>query len=97
MKFFLAYYIYFSDICTALQRWKCNIFICLVTRQLLSTAEYCSVLVVDITYEITAAKLPLIVFGTSEANHQFSPMGKCLISTDEPADTFWTLLNGLQV
>ncbi|CAF1011007.1 unnamed protein product [Didymodactylos carnosus] len=39
-----------------------NTFICLTTRQLLSTCKYSSVLYIDSTYKVTANELPLLVF-----------------------------------
>ncbi|CAF1461591.1 unnamed protein product [Didymodactylos carnosus] len=68
-------------------------FICLTTRQLLSTRQHSSVLAVDGTYKITSNNLPLLVFGTSDLNRHFFPIGICLISTDESADAFKILLH----
>ncbi|CAF1330962.1 unnamed protein product [Didymodactylos carnosus] len=73
-----------------------DLFICLTTRQLLFACKYSSVLAVDCTYKITTNELPLLVFGTSDCNRRFYPMGICLISTDESADTFRTLFRGIQ-
>ncbi|CAF2610650.1 unnamed protein product [Rotaria sp. Silwood2] len=73
-----------------------DLFICLTTRQLLSACKYSSVLAIDCTYKITTNELPLLVFGTSDYNRRFYPMGICLISTDESADTFRTLFRGIQ-
>ncbi|CAF1030184.1 unnamed protein product [Didymodactylos carnosus] len=73
-----------------------DLFICLTTRQLLSACKYSFVLTIDCTYKITTNELPLLVFGTSNCNHRFYPMGICLISTDQSADTFRTLFRGIQ-
>ncbi|CAF4068084.1 unnamed protein product [Rotaria sordida] len=73
-----------------------DLFICLTTRQLLYVCKYSSVLAIDCTYKITTNELSLLVFGTSDYNRRFYPMGICLISTDESADTFRTLFRGIQ-
>ncbi|CAF0888783.1 unnamed protein product [Didymodactylos carnosus] len=73
-----------------------DLFICLTTRQLLSACKYSSVLAIDCTYKITTNELPLLVSGTSDCNRRFYPMGICLISTDESADTFRTVFRGIQ-
>ncbi|CAF4505018.1 unnamed protein product [Rotaria sp. Silwood2] len=65
-------------------------------RQLLSACKYSSVLAIDCTYKITTNELPLLVFGTSDYNRRFYPMGICLMSTDESANTFRTLFRGIQ-
>ncbi|CAF1143649.1 unnamed protein product [Didymodactylos carnosus] len=74
-----------------------NTFICLTTRQLLSTCKYSSVLYIGCTYKVTANELPLLVFGTSDFNRRFYPMGVCLISSDESSETFKTFFRGIQV
>ena len=38
----------------------------------------------------------MLIFGSSDVNRRFFPMGLCLISTDEASETFATLLQGLQ-
>ncbi|CAF1570008.1 unnamed protein product, partial [Didymodactylos carnosus] len=73
-----------------------HIFICITTRQLLSACKYSSTLAIDCTYKITYNELPLLVFGTSDLNRHFHPLGLCLISTDESADTFKTLFRVLK-
>ncbi|CAF1149196.1 unnamed protein product [Didymodactylos carnosus] len=73
-----------------------HIFICITTRQLLSACKYSSTLVIDCTYKVTWNELPLLVFGTSDLNRHFHPLGLCLISTDESADTFKTLFRVLK-
>ncbi|CAF1398863.1 unnamed protein product, partial [Didymodactylos carnosus] len=54
-------------------------------------------LAIDCTYKITTNELPLVVFGTSDLHRHFRPIGVCLISTDESAETFKTLFRGIQV
>ncbi|CAF1366929.1 unnamed protein product [Rotaria sordida] len=73
-----------------------DLFICFTTRQLSSACKYSSVLAIDCTYKITTNELSLLVFGTSDYNRRFYPMGICLISTDESADTFRTLFRVIQ-
>ncbi|CAF1565907.1 unnamed protein product, partial [Didymodactylos carnosus] len=73
-----------------------HICICITTRQLLSACKYSSTLAIDCTYKITYNELPLLVFGTSDLNRHFHPLGLCLISTDESADTFKTLFRVLK-
>ncbi|CAF3926247.1 unnamed protein product [Rotaria sordida] len=73
-----------------------HIFICITARQLLSMCKYSSILAIDCTYKITWNELPLLVFGTSDFNRHFHPLGLCLISTDEAADTFKTLFRVLK-
>ncbi|CAF1020052.1 unnamed protein product [Didymodactylos carnosus] len=73
-----------------------HIFICITTRQLLSACKYSSTLAIDCTYKITWNELPLLVFGTSDLYRHFHPLGLCLISTDESADTFKTLFRVLK-
>ncbi|CAF4669168.1 unnamed protein product, partial [Didymodactylos carnosus] len=51
-----------------------NTFICLTTRQLLSTCQYSTVLAIDCTYKITTNELPLVVFGTSDLHRHFRPI-----------------------
>ncbi|CAF1309729.1 unnamed protein product [Didymodactylos carnosus] len=74
-----------------------NTFIFMTTRQLLSTCLHSSVLAIDCTYKVTSNALPLLVFGTSDMNRKFYPMGLCLISTDESATTYKTFFRELQV
>ncbi|CAF1445535.1 unnamed protein product, partial [Didymodactylos carnosus] len=54
-------------------------------------------LAIDCTYKILFNGLPLVVFGTSDLHRHFRPVGVCLISTDESAETFKTLFRGIQV
>ncbi|CAF0910781.1 unnamed protein product [Didymodactylos carnosus] len=74
-----------------------NTFICLTTRQLLSTCKHSSVLYIDCTYKVTANELPLLVFGTSDFNRRFYPMDVCLISSDESFETFKIFFRDIQV
>ncbi|CAF1306954.1 unnamed protein product, partial [Rotaria sordida] len=74
-----------------------NIFVCITTRQLLSTCKWSCTLAIDCTYKITSCELPLLIFGTSDINRRYFPMGLCLISTDETTKTFVTFLKGIQV
>ena len=48
------------------------------------------------TYKITENELPVLVFGTSNFNRHFCPLGLCLLSTDKAADTFKTLFRILK-
>ncbi|CAF1047790.1 unnamed protein product [Didymodactylos carnosus] len=68
----------------------------ITTRQLLSACKYSSALAIDCTYKITWNELPLLIFGTSDLNRHFHPLGLCLISTYESADIFKTLFRVLK-
>jgi hypothetical protein len=72
-----------------------NIFVCITTRQLLSTTKYSSILAVDCTYKVTWNNLPLLIFGTSDYKRHFHPISLCLVSSDEAASRYKTLFQGL--
>ncbi|CAF1174096.1 unnamed protein product, partial [Didymodactylos carnosus] len=72
-----------------------NIFVCITTRQLLSTTKYSSVLAIDCTYKVTWNNLPILIFGTSDYKRHFHPIGLCLVSSDEGASTYKTLFQGV--
>ncbi|CAF1469288.1 unnamed protein product, partial [Didymodactylos carnosus] len=72
-----------------------NIFVCIPTRQLLSTTKCSSVLAVDCTYKVTWNNLPILIFGTSDYKRHFHPIGLCLVSSDEAASTYKTLFQGV--
>ncbi|CAF4629832.1 unnamed protein product, partial [Didymodactylos carnosus] len=70
-----------------------NIFVCITTRQLLSTIKYSSVLVSDCMYKVTWNNL--LIFGTSDYKHHFHLTGLYLVSSDEVASACKTLFQGV--
>ena len=60
-----------------------NIFILSTTKQLFQQINSTAYLPVDATYKITWNELPLLTFGSTDANRHFKPFGIALVSHDE--------------
>ena len=58
--------------------------------------NYSSTSAVGCTYKITENEVPILVFGTSNFNRHFRPLGLRFLSTDKAADTFKTLFRILK-
>ncbi|CAF1108710.1 unnamed protein product [Didymodactylos carnosus] len=56
-----------------------NIFVFFTTKQLFQQIRLTTYLQVDATYKITWNELPLLVFGSTDANRHFKPFGIALI------------------
>ncbi|CAF1257415.1 unnamed protein product [Didymodactylos carnosus] len=77
-----------------------NIFVLFTTKQLFQQIRLTTYLQVDATYKITWNELPLLVFGSTDANRHFKPFGVALISHDENAKCYnqlFTSINALAV
>ena len=59
------------------------LFCLLTTKQLFQQIKSTTYLQVDATYKITWNELPLLVFGSTDANRHFKPFGITLVSHDE--------------
>ena len=59
------------------------LFYLITTKQLLKETQFSTLLQVDATYKFTWNELPLLIFGSSDANHHFRPLGVALVSNDE--------------
>ena len=57
-----------------------NVFIFFTTKQLFQQIRYTNYLQVDATNKLTWNDLPLLVFGSSDANRHFKPFGVALFS-----------------
>ena len=53
------------------------------TKQLFQQIKSTTYLQVDATYKITCNELPLLLFGSTDANRHFKPFGIALVSDDE--------------
>ena len=60
-----------------------NIFILFTTKQLFQQINSTTYLQVDARYKIMWNELPLVIFGSTYANHHFKPFGIALVSHDE--------------
>ncbi|CAF2829230.1 unnamed protein product [Rotaria sp. Silwood2] len=65
------------------------------TKQLFQQIRSTTLLQVDATYKLTWNNLPLLVFGSTDANRHFKPFGMALISTDEDSECFIHLFNSI--
>ncbi|CAF4737891.1 unnamed protein product, partial [Rotaria sp. Silwood2] len=60
-----------------------NVFILFTTKELFRQIKLTSFFQIDATYKITWNELPLLVFGSTDANRCFKPFGIALVSHDE--------------
>ena len=72
-----------------------NLFVFFTTKQLFQQIRLTTFLQVDATYKLTWNNLPLLVFGSTNANRHFKPFGIALISTDEDSECFIDLFNSI--
>ncbi|CAF3469772.1 unnamed protein product [Rotaria sp. Silwood1] len=72
-----------------------NLFVFFTTKQLFQQIRSTTLLQVDATYKLTWNNLPLLVFGSTDANRHFKPFGMALISTDEDSECFIHLFNSI--
>ncbi|CAF1063645.1 unnamed protein product [Didymodactylos carnosus] len=77
-----------------------NTFVFFTTKQLFQQIRLTTYLQVDATYKITWNELPMLVFGSTDANRHFKPFGIALVSHDENAKCYnqlFTSINALAV
>ena len=76
-----------------------TLMICLFCSQqqqkLIQELSYTPLLQLDATYKVTWNELPLLIFGSSDANTRFRPFGAALVSTDESSSCYETLFTSL--
>ncbi|CAF3716596.1 unnamed protein product [Rotaria socialis] len=72
-----------------------NLFIFFTTKQLFQQIRLTTYLQIDATYKLTWNNLPLLVFGSTDANRHFKPFGIALISHDENAECYKQLFNSI--
>ncbi|CAF4502898.1 unnamed protein product, partial [Rotaria magnacalcarata] len=60
-----------------------DIFVFFTTKPLLKDTQLSSLLQVDATYKLTWNELPLLVFGSSDADRHFRPFGVAFVPSDE--------------
>ena len=65
-----------------------DIFVFFTTKQLIQQIQLTALLQVDATYKLTWNNLPLLVFGSSDADRHFCPFGIALVPSDEHASCF---------
>jgi hypothetical protein len=73
-----------------------NIFIFFTTKQLFQQIKLTTYLQVDATYKVNWNNLPLLVFGSTDANRHFKPFGMALISDDESVECYVKLFNSIK-
>ncbi|CAF2642268.1 unnamed protein product [Rotaria sp. Silwood2] len=73
-----------------------DIFVFFTTKQLIQQIQCTTLLQVDATYKLTWNNLPLLVFGSSDADRHFCPFGIALVSSDEHSSCFKELFIQLQ-
>ena len=73
-----------------------NIFIFFTTKQLFQQIQLTTYLQVDATYKVTWNNLPLLVFGSTDANRHFKPFGMALISEDENTECYVKLFDSIK-
>ena len=73
-----------------------DIFVLFTTKQLLKETQFSTLLQVDATYKLTWNELPLLVFGSSDANRHFRPLGVALVSNDEKSTCYIDLFRQLK-
>ena len=71
-------------------------FVLSTTKQLLKETQFSTLLQVDETYKLTWNELPLLVFGSSDANCHFQPLGVALVSNDEKSTCYIDLFRQLK-
>ena len=74
-----------------------DIFVLFTTKQLLKDTQFSSLLQVDATYKLTWNELPLLVFGSSDADRHFRPFGVALVSSDEGSACYIDLFKQLKL
>ena len=72
-----------------------DVFIFFTTKQLFQQLRFTTYLQVDATYKITWNDLPLLVFGSSDANRRFRPFGIALVSSDEGSQCYEQLFSSI--
>ena len=73
-----------------------DIFVLFTTKQLLKETQFSTLLQVDATYRLTWNELPLLVFGSSDANCHFRPLGVALVTNDEKSTCYIDLFRQLK-
>ncbi|CAF5150168.1 unnamed protein product, partial [Rotaria magnacalcarata] len=74
-----------------------DIFVFFTTKKLISQTPLTTLLKVDATYKLTWNELPLLVFGSSDADRHFHPFAIALVSNDEDSICYKDLFNQLQL
>jgi hypothetical protein len=72
-----------------------NVYVFFTTKQLFQQIQLTTFLQVDATYKLNWNNLPLLVFGSTDANRHFKPFGMALISNDENTECFNHLFNSI--
>ena len=73
-----------------------DLFVFITIRKLISTAPLSNLLQVDATFKLNWNEFPVIVFGSSDGNRRFHPYGIAVISTNEAASSYITLIQTIK-
>jgi hypothetical protein len=73
-----------------------DLFVLFTTKKLIQQLSCSPLLQIDATYKVTWNELPLLIYGTSDANRRFRPFGAALVSTDESSSCYEMLFTNLQ-